>query len=282
MIAQYLTANPNRIKIMGSLSGFTTLVIVLFGPLAAQEQKLKVEELIQRHLAAIGSAEARAAAKTRLSGGEVIAVNRIGPPIQLKGDGTLISSGTKLRLGMKFSETYAGEQIAYNGKQATHSELSFGRRSSLTQYIFRDELPLTEGLLGGALSTAWPLLRLDQQQPRLTYKGIKKVKDREFHTLNYQPRRGAAGLEVTLFFDTQTYRHVQTQYRSEYTQSKYYISEEFEDFRAVDGLTLPHQYKLTLNGLSNEGTFIIDWTFQIAGIAHGQSFDDQVFKLKKE
>lgn len=251
------------------------------GASSTQDKKLKAEEVVARHLAAIGSAEARAAAKTRIVGGEVMAVNRIGAPVQMNGDGTMISTGSKLRFGMKFSApTYIGEQMAFDGKRATTAALTFGARSSLSIFLMRDDLPLKEGLLGGVLSTAWPLLRLDEQRPRLDYKGLKKVKDRQLHALGYHPRRGASGLEVTLYFEAETFRHVLTQYRSELTTTRHYFTEEFSEFRAVDGLTLPHKYRLALDGQVGEQTVLIDWTFNVAGISHQQTFDEQIFTIK--
>lgn len=270
----------HRCKITTLIVLCTCLALAPFEALT-QDEKLKVEDLVARHLNAIGGAEARAAAKTRVAGGEIIAVNRIGTPVQLKGDGTIITSGSRIRFGMKFSApTYVGEQVAYDGKRATTGSLAFGARSSLSLFIARDDLPLKEGLLGGVLSTAWPLLRLEEQRPRLEYKGTRKIKDRQLHALAYRPRQGGSGLEVTLYFDKETFRHVQTQYRSELTDRRYYFTEEFDDFRAVDGLMLPHNYKLALSGQIGETTVLIDWAFQVVGVSHKEPFNDQIFSIK--
>ncbi len=279
-MSQHRITLPHHHITMAVMAFYTCLVFAPFDAFT-QDQKLKVEDLVERHLAAIGSAEARAAAKTRVVGGEMIAVNRIGTPVQLKGDGTIISSASKMRFGMKFSApTYVGEQVAFDGKRASTGALAFGARSSLSLFIARDDLPLKEGLLSGVLSTAWPLLRLDQQRPRLEYKGLKKIKDRQMHALAYRPRQGGSGLEVTLYFDAETFRHVQTQYRSEFTDRRYYFTEEFDDFRVIDGLTLPHNYKLALSGQIGETTVLIDWAFQVAGVSHSESFNEQVFTIK--
>jgi len=42
-----------------------------------------------------------------------------------------------------------------------------------------ENVPLREGLLGGVLSAAWPLLRLAQQNPKLEYRGLKKMEGRQ-------------------------------------------------------------------------------------------------------
>lgn len=271
---------PRHHKTIAAIVTTVCLVFGLFG-VSAQDQKLKAEEIVARHLAAIGSAEARAAAKTRIVGGEVTAVNRIGSPQQMNGDGTIISTGPKLRFGMKFTAaTYAGEQMAFDGKRASTAALAFGARSTLSIFLMRDDLPLKEGLLGGVLSTTWPLLRIEQQQPRLQYKGLKKIADRGLHTLGYSPRKGAAGLEVTLYFDPETFHHVMTQYRSELTTTRHHFTEEFGDFQVVDGLTLPHRYKLALDGQVGDQTVLIDWAFNVIGISHKETFGDQVFTIK--
>jgi hypothetical protein len=254
------------------------------------DKKLKVEEVIAHHLAAIGSAEARAAITSRVANGKAAATNRIGSAVVMQGDGTLASTGVKVRFGLRFAgPNYLGEQVAYDGKRVTIGALAFGARSTLSLFLMRDDLPLREGLFGGVLSTAWPLLRLDQQPGRLEYKGLKKIKDQPLHLLNYHPRRGASGLEVRLYFEPETFRHRLTEYRAEFTNNRYYLREEFDDFRAVDGLMLPHQHRLTLSGYVGDttqatiiegGTAIIGWTFTITGIAHQQSFDEQLFTIK--
>jgi len=69
------------------------------------------------------------------------------------------------------------------------------------------------------------------------------------------------------------------------------LIEDFDDFRAVDGLILLYKYKLQLSvqGTSsaaaqgspnNTASLLHDWTLTIKQIAHNTKIDDLVFVIK--
>jgi len=279
---------------------------------SAQNKKLTPEELIARHLDSIGTAEARSKASTRVADGETKFISRLGGSANVDGQAMMVSSGAKLRLGIKFPlNDYPGEDMAFDGARAATGLLPQGRRSHLSAFFSSQNLPLREGLIGGTLSTAWPLLRLDQAQPKLDYRGLKKVDGRQLHEVDYRPRKGSSDLKVSLFFDPETFRHVRTRYSFEIgatigtrensnrnTESYYSLTEDFEDFRAVDELTLPHKYKLQLSiqgssaaavgsaspaaqgAPSNPASLLHDWTLTIKQIEHNTKIDDLIFVIK--
>jgi hypothetical protein len=271
---------------------------LLANPAAAQDKKLKLEEVLAKHLDAIGAAEARAAASRRVVSGTVKVVNRLGTSgsgQSIAGDAMLVTSGKKLRFGMNIpSLDYPGEQLAFNGEKATTGALPNGRLSQLSQFLRQQDLPLREGLLAGALSVGWPLLRLDQTQPRLEYRGLKKVAGKQLHELSYRPRKGSTDLEVKLYFEAETFRHVQTDYRFQIgarpgtineeirrqDESYYLLTEEFDDFRAIDGLTLPHKYKLQISVQTATGTLLADWLLAVTSSSHKQDFSEEIFTIK--
>jgi hypothetical protein len=135
---------------------------------------------------------------------------------------------------------------------------------------------------------------LGQQQPRLDYKGLSKINGRQLHKVSYRQRKGSPDLKVTLYFDPSTFRHIRTEYQfqigarigigandSNTVQESYYLlSEDFDDFRAVDALTLPHRYKLQLSVNTSAGSLLYDWTLLVDQISHKETFDDQVFMIK--
>jgi hypothetical protein len=263
-------------------------------PTLAQE-KLKVEDLLARHLEAIGAAQARSVVTRRVVIGGAKMVVRIGGGGYLEGSGTLISSGAKVRYSMKFPHPeYPGEDMCFDGARSETGFLPAGRRSPLSQFLDQQGLPLKEGLLGGVLSSAWPLLRLDQQQPRLEYRGLKKLEGRQVHALGYRARKGSSDLKVTLFFEASTFRHVRTEYSFEIgarlgsgpddsarVQESYYVlTEDFDDFKAVDELTLPHRYRLQLSVSTSGGSLLRDWTMVVDQISHKSNVDDQSFKIR--
>ena len=263
-------------------------------PASAQNKKLTAEELIARHLDSVGTAEARSKASTRVASGETKFIARLGGSANVDGQAMMVSSGAKLRLGIKLPlNDYPGEDMAFDGAQAATGLLPQGARSRLSAFFSSQNLPLREGLLGGTLSTAWPLLRMDQTQPKLDYRGLKKVDGRQLHEVGYRPRKGAGDLKVSIFFDPETFRHVKTRYNFEIgatigtrensnqnTESYYTLTEDFDDFRAVDGLTLPHKYRMQFSAEGRVGSALSDWTVTINKIEHNTKIDDLIFVIK--
>lgn len=280
-------------KLIFALSVFCLTLVPLFVRVSADE-KMKPEELVAKHLDSIGSAEARTKAAARVASGPSQFFVRIGGAASLPGKAMFVSSGAKFRLGMQFQAVdYVGEDLAYDGNKASAGIQPQGGRSPLSLFATVQSMPLKEGLLGGVLSTAWPLLKLDQSQPRLEYRGLKKIDGRHLHELGFRPRKGSTDLKTFLFFDPETFRHVRTRYQyevaamigtrenSNQNQESYYsVTEDFDDFRAVESLTLPHKYKVQYNAQSGRATLIQEWTMTFDRISHNPKFDESVFTIK--
>jgi hypothetical protein len=261
---------------------------------AAQEKKLEIPELVSRHLEAVGSATARGAAKSRFAVGTVKFIGRVGTTSNLEGSVGLVSLGPKIRYSAKFPTIdYPGEQLAYDGKNVDVGFLPAGRRSPLSLFIQQQDLPLKDGLFGGVLSTAWPLFK-DPVPARLEYKGTRKISGRLLHVVGYRQQKGSPDLKVTLFFDPETFRHIRTDYEFRIgarlgigpnqsnliQESIYLLSEEFDDFRKVDGLTLPHKCKMQLSVQASASSVLMDWNLSLQQISHNQPVDDNVFTLR--
>ncbi|MEW6207896.1 MAG: hypothetical protein AB1631_05985 [Acidobacteriota bacterium] len=273
-----------------TLSSFTN-------PSLAQGKKMTAEEVVARHLESIGSAEARAAIKTRLVSGQLKFVIRTGSPYQEDTVARIISAGAKFRytaLWPQILRDRKEEEILFDGERVATGLLLYQKGQPLSDFFFRFQLPLQEGLVGGVLSTAWPLARMGERQPRLEYRGLKKVEGKQAHALDYRKRKGLADLKITLFFDAETFRHLRTEYLYEIDTTfgadapdssraqavRQQLVEEFGDFRAVDGLTLPHRYRLQL---SREGGFradLRDWELTVQKVSHKEPLDDSLFKAK--
>lgn len=280
------------------LMGLAACFFIIFSSmraLPADDKKITVEQLVANHLTSIGSPEARAAAKTRFVGGSVKLVSRVGKAGNLEGKGGIASESPKLRYVMRFAAPdYPSEQMAFDGERTSTSFLPEGKRSNLALFLDQQNLPLKEGLLCGTLSTSWALFRLEQQQPKLDYKGMSKVDGRQLHKVEYRQRKGSPGLKITLYFDPQTFHHARTEYKfqiaariglgpndSNTVQESYYLlTEDFDDFRVVDGLTLPHKYKMQLSVNTSNGSIIYDWTLAVEQVSHKETFDDQTFRIK--
>ncbi|HKS40418.1 MAG TPA: hypothetical protein VJX74_07360 [Blastocatellia bacterium] len=274
-----------------------TLTVFAAGIFAApltQDKKLTPEELIARHVESIGSPEARASARSRVVKGTIMLAFRVGGAGSGTGTGTLASTGSKVWYGMKFNAIeYTGENLVFDGKRAATGFLPNGGRSQLSSLLSIREAPLKEGLLGGALSTAWPFLRIEEQNPKLEYRGLKKIDGREMHELSYRPRKGDSDLKITLYFDGATFRHIRTRYSlkiearigtrespNQNPESYYSLTEDFDDFRAVDGLMLPHKYRLQVSVQGSSASSLYDYTLAVNSISHKETIDDRVFTLK--
>lgn len=280
------------IKRLGLGAVTVIAAVILCAPVSAQDKKLTLAELIANHLDTIGSVQARSFPKNRVVSGSVKLVSRVGTASNIDGQAAVASSGAKLRYSMRFnSPQYTGEQLAFDGSKVLTGHLPSGRRSPLSLYLEQQSLPLRDGLLGGTLSTGWAMLRLDQLKPRLDYKGLKKVDGRQLHEVNYRPAKGPTDLKVALFFDAKTFQHVRTEYEfrvparlgagpndSARLQEDYYkLAEDFDDFRAVDALMVPHKYKLQLQLQTSTGSNLFDWNVVIDQVLHNQALDEQIF-----
>jgi hypothetical protein len=283
----------NHKKVLSTATVFVVgLLLLLPVPrLKAAEDKLKVDDLIAKHLEAIGPPSARAT-KTRVAtGGTKLAV-LIGGVGNVTGQAVMASSGRSLRFAMRFPvPDYPREEVAFDGTRATSSLLPNGRRSNLGLFIQREEILLKEGLIGGVLSTAWPLLRLAEQQPKIEYRGLKKIEGRQLHEVSYRPRKGPNDLKISLFFEADTFRHVRSKYRlvvagtigtrtdpDQNPDSYHELTEDFSDFRNVDGLTLPFGYKLRLE-IQDRVPVKYEYQNSFADISHKERLGEGTFVI---
>jgi len=227
-----------------------------------KEPKMKPEELVALHLDSLGPPAARDSRKSCQAVGDGRLAVLAGREMQkrtMEGQSTFLSDGRSFRSALRFPfSDYPREELAYDGKKTYVSQLNPGQRSLTGQFLYQYESLLKEGLVGGALSTAWPLLDLDNRKPKLKYEGIKEQFGQKLHSLQYRMRRGGAGVQINLFFDPQSHRHLATIYRIKISDpmtstpetaprrgsTKYTLEERFGDFRVVDGLTIPFRWKV--------------------------------------
>ncbi len=261
---------------------------------SAKDEKLKPEELVARHLAAIGSVEARSRVKSRALAGTTTFVLRLGGHGEGSGPANVLSDERRMRMGLKYTSLQVpGEQFAFDGKGVSVGLIRPGERSPLSQFVHHYEVMLRDGLLGGVLSAAWGLLDVTGRQPKLTSTGVKKIEGRRLHELKYQDRQGTTDLQISLYFDPETFRHVLTQYRLAQPSGMpsapgetpprdtfHTVKESFDDFKEVDGLILPHSYKLvyTIEGLNT--TYIGQWSIFDIKIVHNIPMEDAYFSIK--
>ena len=279
-------------------------VIVVFLALASLsavssyggEPAMKPEELVAQHLAALGSAEARAAAKTRVVQGSAVYRILVGGGGHLDGKTGLVSDGRKVRWMVKLPQNdYKGESVAFDGNSV---QVAFSNanqsRSPFSSLVSAQDSILRDGLLGGVLSTAWALLDVPDRKPKLEYEGLKKVDGRQLHQLRYWPRKGS-DMEIRMYFEPETFRHVKTVYLlsvannvgATVTESanlkaqRTTLEERFSDFKTVDGLNLPTHWNIQFTReLPNGSTSVSEWDLQEDQIKNNVGIDPKNFEVK--
>ena len=181
--------------------------IVMTVSVAAQE-KLTVEQVVANHLASIGTAEARGAVKSRAAEGSSKFEN-VNSGGTLEGKATIVSQANNTRVIMKFpTADYPGEDMIFNGDKIQ----VWGRpqRSALGYILYNQSSALlTDGLLEGTLSTAWPLLDPNLRSAKLSYEGLKTIDGQQLYELRYQPKK-RSDMDIRLYFSKDNYRHVLT------------------------------------------------------------------------
>ena len=281
--------NPLAIALIFS----AVLLLLAAAPRSSRTEKIKPEEVIARHLESIGPAKTRAAVTTRIISGTSQVIIRTTPPGQAVGKAVLASEGTKSLFAMSFpSPVYPREQLGFNGNNFMAAFSTPGVRSGLGNFLMMHDIIFKQGLMSGTLSSAWSLLDLEAHHAQVEYLGTKKVDNQVLHELKYVPR-GNSDLQVTLFFEPETFRHVRTQYertvsapmgKVEYTNvqerdARYKMVEDFSLFKSEGGLTLPHIYTIKLSIDTVNGTYVAEWTIKLTQFEFNQKIDQSAFNV---
>jgi hypothetical protein len=115
---------------------------------------------------------------------------------------------------------------------------------------------------------------------------------RQAHKLKYYARKGGGGLQISLYFDAETFQHVRTEYKrtiparmgptaeqsASQLESHYRLTEDFSDFRPEGKLTLPHTYKIRYSDEAR-GMRMYEWVVTLSQFAVNEQIDPTVFNL---
>lgn len=261
------------------LALFSAFLVLLSVPLFGKDDKLKIDDLVARHLQAIGpTATARASILREAAGAvraEALHSRRAGETI---GEARLVSQGERVNFRLRFENPdFPSEQLVFDGKTVSVGQISPGRRSAFGNFIYYQEQVVREGLLGGVLNTAWPLLDLSGRNARLTYNGLKKINGRELHQVTYRPKKAIAEMEIYLYFEPETFRHAGTIYSVEIAremghdqrktheteETRYRLEEWFSDFHDAQGLTIPTKWQLLYSSEGTGRTLQLRWSINV-------------------
>ena len=255
--------------------------------------KLSSDEVVAKHLAAIGSAEDIAAAHTRIATGATQARLRLtNTPVELSGPAQIASDGDKFLLAMVFqSNNYPHEKASFDGENQIIGVLTQGGRSPLGNFLSSQPALMKHGLIGGVLSSAWPLYNLSKRDAKLSYAGMDKIDGKPVHKLKYVPRN-TGDLIINLYFDATTFQHVRSQYEyvlsarqgavaeasASQRDTRYKLVEEFSDFQPTGKLMLPHLYTINLAIEAPTRTQTLQWTINLQQFTFNEPIDANAFK----
>jgi hypothetical protein len=275
------------------------LVIASAATAGLAKDELPTGELVKQHLNSIGTQQARTGVKNRLAQGS-LTFQWLDVAGVTEGQLQFVSEGDKFVSVLKLpSPQYHGEQFVSNGSKTVVKQTTPGVYSGLGRFVFEHPEVLTEGLWGGTLSTAWPLEHLEDRRARLEDQGLKKVDGRDLRRVDYVPRK-SSDLQIELYFEPDTYRHVMTvysyhvearggggAYASANKQETYYrLEERFADFKSVDDIMLPTRWTVQFSSDSTQikiggaTSGISQFQIQDPKISHNISVDPRNFDVK--
>jgi hypothetical protein len=163
------------------------------------------------------------------------------------------------------------------------------------------------------------LLDLANRKAKLEVAGPKKIGGHELIEVKYHPA-GGSDLRISLFFDATTFQHVRTTYKKEVSaqlsrsgssgrgpggvsaapsaptgsgrdsvgensarqsSTTYELTEEFSDFKAEEGVVLPHSYKIRFEQIG-ASTQISEWAMTLAKFIFNQHLEVSDFDVSGE
>jgi len=249
---------------------------------AAAAQNLGAPQIVKMHLdEALGPPEERMGSAREVRGASEVEARQIGTGM-LGGSFILATDAASTRLLMNFgTETYEGEKFIFDGSK---TDIGFAVRASakktiLAQFIAANDVILREGLLGGVLNAGWPLLDLAARQVRLDSAGLKELDGRRLYRLRYRAKSKQSDLDIYLYFDPGTFRHVATVYSrsraqnlgptmessSQQSEVNFRLEERFADFQRIGGLTLPTTWSLLYEQSANT-TLVWRYKFRVSAV----------------
>lgn len=275
-----------------------TLVFFLMVSFAlnAQAQKLTAEEIIQKHLDAVGSKDDRA----KITNQAYLGTFKFTLPLQKDliyvGTTALAGESTKRLFNLNFNKEnnsdFVAERFLFNDKDVKIAKARFNQYSALGDFLLRNEIIMKENLLGGAMFNTWAINNLENTKAKVKADGKKKINGNEAYILEYSPKKGS-GLSIKLFFDVTTFHHVRTEYKRELgaqigsspetsarqSETKETLTEDFSDYKMEQIFNLPHQYKITY-AITGSSSKEFRYEFLLTKVYFNENIGDDPFELK--
>ena len=221
---------------------------------------------LQRHLDSIGSPESLADVRFRIAEG---ICKGTGDVLKQQGDGSVSIYGNaefsagpdSLRFTIQCDSPRYSDGFFFDRERVRVAVFGRQEQGWIGEFLADCSEYVKGGLIGGVLSTIWPLLEPTAAQQMLKSKGQEELDGRKFLAFDYFQGEAES---VVLYFDPETYRHVATKCTAEIVGSYWTLMEEFSDIRTFDGLNLPTRWTLTLHAPRET----IVWSVRLEKITH--------------
>lgn len=243
----------------------------------ALAQNLKPEEIVAKHLDSIAKKDVRDGLKTLMAVGASEFESK-SPIVRGGGKAIVVSNTENLFFVISLnSKEYPYEKVGFFSGKASLPYINAGTRSLLGLFIAEHEKILSDGLFNGSMSLRWALLDVEKRKAKIKAAGTKKIGDRKAYVLDYFPASGGSNeFTIRLFFDSETFHHVRSEYRREVIRGQgvfgqanqqanavLLFTEDFSDFKTIDGITLPHSYKVDFVSNSNTSANENIWRIRV-------------------
>lgn len=262
---------------MGRALSACAVVVLLSGLDLDTAARPTAEDIVKRHVAVALSGAVVPAGQMR----DIRGVASVTTPAKaagaLTGSFRLSSTPASSRITLQFkTDLYDTETWRTDGRDV---EIGFaqprtGSRSALGIFLWVNKSIVGEGLLGGVLNARWPLVDLAARGPKVSYDGLKKIRGRELHRLRYRARKRQGALDVLIFLEPDTFRHIATIYTTSQAQGMgltpetssrqqdlvYRLEEWFSDFERFGTITLPKTWTLRYE---RSGNTTSEWKYDL-------------------
>lgn len=281
-----------RIKSMNYRSAWALVCLWSFifcGAAAAVD--LGAEEVIQKHLDSIAPVERRRELKTLFIAGLSQFEAKV-PEAKGGGKAVVVSDASNLYFLMSLnSREYPYEKIGVFREKLSLPFVTAGNRSPLGSFLNEHPAILSHNLFCGSMSMRWLSNISDIKKLDIKFAGKKKIDGRATYVLEvFSLGNGGGEFKVRLYFDEENFHHVRSEYRREvpigqivmrqqnqFTNAFLDLTEEFSDFRSVDGFTFPYKYKATFSSNAGTQAYESSWGIRVATYYLNQKLADDFF-----
>ena len=262
-------------------ASLASLVLINFGLASDEKPQLTADEIIAKHLQAVGGKEALAKIKSRVAIGIAKKDSDAAVPVAI-----MSQSPNRVSAIYKF-EGY-NWQLSYDGAKPIFRP-TITRASGVV--VHKYEEMLSSGTMFNSISLYNALIAGASSELKFEAKGTKKVKNRLAYVVEMKPGKGQS---VRLYFDAENFMWVRSEYGSvritkdmgtftnavtskdEESTIDFYV--ETWDFKEVDGLKLPFKLEIVATApilkQRNVGTI----TASINEYRHNIEIDPKMFQ----